>query len=83
MLNIEIHPHYIAQYKEDSCSKHWIYLNIITRFYFAMKKDSIEELFNHYNKNWISYIIYNSDGIELEIVDNKNYVLEEELESGK
>ena len=71
--------HMIAVFQDEDDK----YSFISNQFYFSSKKDSIAELVEQYTKNWTAYIIYNSNGAELEVVNNKNWVEEEELESGE
>jgi len=48
------------------------------QFYFATLEESIEKSIERYVENWYSYTIFSPDGTEIETVDNKNWIDEEQ-----
>jgi len=44
------------------------------QIYIASEKETIEELFEFFTDNWYEYVVYNSDGTEIETVRNENWI---------
>jgi len=67
--------HMILVFKDENGK----YSFMSNQFYFASKKDSIEEIFEYYySKNWYEYAIYDSAGTELKAKRNENWIDEEQ-----